>query len=321
MRQIAPAADPELMLGFDTSDDAAVYRLDDHTAAVLTLDFFTPVVDDPYEFGAIAAANALSDVFAMGGKPLTALNILAFPCSLGTDVVAEVMRGGSDKVREAGAFVVGGHSIDDDEPKYGLSVFGTVHPDAIVRNQGAQAGDVLFYTKQLGTGILNSAFRAGLETDESMRPAIESMMELNRVGAEAMLEAGVHAATDVTGFGLAGHLHEMLEASGVGARLNWDALPLFDGVWDYSCAYCRPGKSFQIVDWARDFVKRGTMDAETYGNRMGVICDPQTSGGLLVAIPANRADDFATAFERRAGRQAALIGEVIDAPAGLIFLR
>lgn len=321
MKQIAPAVDPELMLGFDTSDDAAVYRIDDNTAAVLTLDFFTPVVDDPYEFGCVAAANALSDVFAMGGKPLTALNILAFPVSLGTQVVAEVMRGGSDKVREAGAFVVGGHSIDDDEPKYGLSVFGTVHPDHIVRNQGAQAGDVLFYTKRIGTGILNSAFRAGLEDDASMRPAIESMMELNKLGAEAMLEAGVHAATDVTGFGLAGHLHEMLEASGVGARLDWKELPLFDGVWEYSCAYCRPGRSFQIIEWARAFVKQGTLNDAEYDNRMGVLCDPQTSGGLLVAIPPENADVFAEAFERRAGRPPARIGEVVDAPAGLIFLR
>ena len=164
---------------------------------MLTLDFFTPVADDPYEFGAIAAANALSDVFAMGAKPLTALNILAFPCSLGTDVVGEVLRGGADKVREAGAFVVGGHSIEDDEPKYGLSVFGTVHPDRIVRNGGAQPGDALFYTKVLGSGIMNSAFRAGFEDDEGMRPVIASMMELNKAGSEAMAAAHVHAATDV----------------------------------------------------------------------------------------------------------------------------
>ena len=321
MSKIAPAVDPELMLGFDTSDDAAVYRLSEDTAAVLTLDFFTPVVDDPYEFGAVAAANALSDIFAMGGKPLTALNILAFSCNLGTEVVAEVMRGGSDKVREAGAFVVGGHSIDDDEPKYGLSVFGIVHPDRVVRNQGAVAGDVLYYTKKLGVGILNSAFRAGLENDGSMRPAIESMMELNKAGAEAMLEAGVHAATDVTGFGLAGHLHEMLAASGVGARLEWKALPLFDKVWDYSCAYCRPGKSFQIIDWARAFVKQGTLDDAEFDNRMGVVCDPQTSGGLLVAIPPERTHDFEAAFESRMGRAPARIGEVVDAPAGLIFMR
>jgi len=321
MKKIAPAADPELMLGFDTSDDAAVYRIDDQTAAVLTLDFFTPVVDDPYEFGCIAAANALSDIFAMGAKPLTALNILAFPVSLGTAVVAEVMRGGSDKVREAGAFVVGGHSIDDDEPKYGLSVFGTVHPDHVVRNAGAQAGDVLFYTKRIGMGIMNSAFRAGLEDDASMRPVIEDMMELNRAAGEAMLEAGVHAATDVTGFGLAGHLHEMLEASGVGARLDWKALPLFDKVWEYSCDYCRPGRTFQIVEWARPFVKQGILDDAEYDNRMGVLCDPQTSGGLLVAIPPDTAEVFVGAFERRTGRKPTRIGEVVDAPAGLIFMR
>lgn len=163
---------------------------------MLTLDFFTPVVDDPYEFGAVAAANALSDVFAMGARPLAALNILAFPCSLGKDVVAEVLRGGADKVGEAGALLAGGHSIEDDEPKYGLAVFGTARPDRIVRNSGARPGDALFCTKALGTGIANAAFRAGLRDDAGMRPVIDSMMELNRAGAEAMLAAGAHAATD-----------------------------------------------------------------------------------------------------------------------------
>ena len=308
------------MLGFDTSDDAAVYRLDENTAAVLTLDFFTPVVDDPYEFGAIAAANALSDVFAMGAKPLTALNILAFPCSLGTEVVAEVMRGGSDKVREAGAFVAGGHSIDDDEPKYGLSVFGTVHPERIVRNAGACDGDVIFYTKKLGTGIMNSAFRAGFETDESMRPVIEGMMELNKAAAEAFAGLDAHAATDVTGFGLAGHLHEMMEASGLAAAIDWEALPLYDRVWRYSCDYCRPGRSFGIVEWARSFVRQGTLSDAEFDNRMGVLCDPQTSGGLLVAVPPDQADAYAESFERLSGRPPARIGRVLDAPAGMIFL-
>ena len=309
------------MLGFDTSDDAAVYRLRDDLAAVLTLDFFTPVVDDPYEFGAIAAANALSDVFAMGATPLTALNILAFPCSLGTDVVAEVMRGGSDKVTEAGAFTVGGHSIDDDEPKYGLSVFGVVHPDKIIRNGGAMPGDVLFYTKPVGSGIMNSAFRANLETDESMRPVIESMMELNMKGARAMEKVNPHAATDVTGFGLAGHLHEMLDASGAAAVLHWNDIPLFDGVLQYSHDSCRPAKSFSIQEWAEPFVRKGVMSDEVYNDRMGVLCDPQTSGGLLVAVAPEQADTFAAAFEAEAGRPAALIGEVVDGPAGTIMLR
>ena len=288
---------------------------------MLTLDFFTPVADDPYEFGAIAAANALSDVFAMGAKPLTALNILAFPCSLGTDVVGEVLRGGADKVREAGAFVVGGHSIEDDEPKYGLSVFGTVHPDRIVRNGGAQPGDALFYTKVLGSGIMNSAFRAGFEDDEGMRPVIESMMELNRAGAEAMAAVHAHAATDVTGFGLAGHLHEMLEASDASAELVWDDLPLFKGVYRYSCDFCRPAKTFGIIDWARAFVRQGGLEDEEFENRMGVLCDPQTSGGLLVAVAPDEADAFARAFEAAAGRPPALIGHVRDGAAGEISMK
>ena len=309
------------MLGFETSDDCAVYRLDDETAAVLTLDFFTPVVDDPYEFGAIAAANALSDVFAMGAKPVTALNILAFPCSLGTEVVGEVMRGGADKVAEAGAFVVGGHSIDDDEPKYGLSVFGTVHPDKIVRNAGAQAGDVLVYTKRIGTGIMSAAFRAGFETDESMRPVIEGMMELNKAASDTFADVNVHAATDVTGFGLAGHLHEMLEASGLAGVIDWDALPLYDRVYQYSCEYCRPGRSFGIIKWARDFVRQGTLSDDEFDNRMGVLCDPQTSGGLLVALPASQAEGYLRRFEERPGHAAAVVGEVLDGPPGMVFLR
>lgn len=321
MKDIAPPPDADLLLGFDTSDDAAVYRLNDDTAAVLTLDFFTPVVDDPYEFGAIAAANALSDVFAMGAKPLTALNILAFPCSLGTDVVGEVLRGGADKVAEAGAFVVGGHSIEDDEPKYGLSVFGTVHPERIVRNGGAQPGDALFYTKTIGSGLMNSAFRAGFEDDAGMRPVIDSMMELNKAGAEAMACVDVHAATDVTGFGLAGHLHEMLEASNAAAALAWDDLPLFEGAYRYSCDFCRPAKTFGIVDWARAFVEQGALDDEDYENRMGVLCDPQTSGGLLVAVAPEEAAAFAEAFERIAGRRPARIGEVLGGQPGRISMR
>lgn len=306
------------MLGFDTSDDAAVYKLSDDTAAVLTLDFFTPVVDDPYEFGAIAAANALSDVFAMGAKPLCALNILAFPCNLGKDVVADVLRGGADKVAEAGAFVVGGHSIEDDEPKYGLAVFGTVHPDRLVRNGGAQPGDALFYTKTIGTGIVNAAFRAGLLDDVGMRPAIESMMELNRAGAEAMAQVEVHAATDVTGFGLAGHLHEMLEASGCAATLDWEALPLFDGVLEWSRDFCRPGKSFGLIDWATAFVAQGDLDDEEFDARMGVLCDPQTSGGLLVAVAPKDADTFARAFQNATGRTPALIGHATEGPTDTI---
>ena len=320
MKRVAPPHDPNLLLGFDTSDDAAVYRIDNHTAGVLTLDFFTPVVDDPYEYGAIAAANALSDVFAMGARPVTALNIVAFPRTIGTDVLGEVLRGGSDKVVEAGAFTVGGHTIEDDEPKYGLSVFGLVDPEKILRNTGAQVGDALFYTKKLGTGIATSALRAGALSDEQMRPAIAMMMELNKKGADAMARVHVHAATDVTGFGFAGHLHEMLEGSGVAARVHWSQVPVLDGMLELSAEGMRPGKTFNIKEWARDFVPRGVMSDTVYDERMGVLCDPQTSGGLLVAVPAAEARAFADAFQEAAGREPALVGEVVDGPAGMMFI-
>lgn len=313
-----PAPNPDLLMGFDTSDDAAVYKLRDDLAGVLTLDFFTPVVDDPYEYGAIAAANALSDVFAMGAAPLCALNIAAFPCNLGTELVGEVLRGGADKVAEAGAFVVGGHTIDDDEPKYGLAVFGTMHPDAIVRNAGAQPGDALFYTKRIGTGIMNSALRAELVDEAGMRPAVESMMELNKAAAEAMLASGAHAATDVTGFGMAGHLHEMLDASGVGALLDWNALPLFDGVRELAKAYCRPGRSFEIQEWAETFVRQDELDDDEFDLRMGVLCDPQTSGGLLVSVSPKQASMFESEFEKRSGRKPTRIGLVVTDKPGTI---
>jgi selenide,water dikinase len=256
----------------------------------------------------------------MGAKPLAALNILAFPRSLGTAVVKEVLRGGADKVAEAGAFLMGGHSIDDDEPKYGLAVFGTATPTGIVRNAGAQAGDCLFYTKRIGTGIMAAALRTGLITEEQMRPAIDSMMELNRAASEAMLAAGAHAATDVTGFGLAGHLHEMLAASGVAAQLEWDAIPLFDGVYELSADYCRPGKTFDIIEWARPFLRLSTVDSEQADARLGVICDPQTSGGLIVAVAPEQADGFVAGFARLCGREPALIGKVTTGVAGMITL-
>lgn len=308
-----PGAD-RLMLGFETSDDAAVWRLSDDVAAVLTADFFTPVVDDPYEFGRIAAANALSDVFAMGATPLVALNLLALDSGLGRDVAARILQGGADAVAEAGAFVAGGHTIDDDEPKYGLSVFGTVHPDRIFQNSGAQPGDALYLTKPLGTGIVTAALKIGSLSPEQARGAIESMMELNAAASEAMKAAGAHAATDVTGFGFAGHLHEMLAASGVSARVDFASIPLFDQVWELSCAYCRPNRCFSIMDEAQAYVVQGGLSVDELDNRMGVLCDPQTSGGILAAIPPESARIFESAFEERTGRRPARVGQIVEGP-------
>ena len=307
-----------LLLGFDTSDDAAVYKVTDDVAAVLTLDFFTPVVDDPYQFGCVAAANALSDVFAMGGQVKVALNILAFPKSLGTEVVGEVLRGGAEKVVEAGGVICGGHTIEDDEPKYGLSVFGTVHPDKIVKNEGAKPGDILYYTKKIGTGIQNSAYRANQISKEDMDEVISFMMELNKSAAEAMIEASVNAATDVTGFGVAGHLHEMLEPSGVSARLFWKDLPLYNRTHELSQMYCRPGKTDGIIEWASSFVEQGELDDIEYDDIMGVLCDPQTSGGLLCSIDPSEAEVFEREFEKRSGRPPWRIGVIEEGEAGVI---
>ena len=254
----------------------------------------------------------------MGAEPKVALNLLAIDSALGTEVASEILRGGSDAVREAGAAIAGGHTIDDPEPKYGLAVFGTVNPDDIVYNSGAKPKDVLYLTKPLGTGIKASAFRIDEESDESMRPVIESMMELNANGARAMRESGAHAATDVTGFGLAGHLNEMLKASECSASLNWETIPLFDNVWEYSKRYCRPGRSFAIMDYVESFVEKGTLDDAEYDNRMGILCDPQTSGGLLIAIPAEKQDAFESCFARICNRLIAPIGVITPGSPGMI---
>lgn len=303
-----------LLLGFETADDAAIYKVSDDAAAVLTVDFLTPLVDDPYQFGRLAAANALSDVFAMGGRPVCALNILALDCALGTEVAAEIMRGGASAVREANCFLVGGHSVDDPEPKYGLCVFGLVHPDHIMKNGGARPGDLLYLTKRIGTGLLSAAFKIGECEQADFDPAIESMCELNKAGGVAAVEASAHAVTDVTGFGLAGHLHEMLEASDCSVELDWDRLPLFNKAWELCEAYCRPNRTFSIMDFAEPFVAQGNLDDEEFDNRMGIICDPQTSGGLLVAVDPANAATFEAAFKRESGRAPWRIGRFVDGP-------
>jgi selenide, water dikinase len=315
------------MVGFDTSDDAAVYVLDDDTALLLTVDFFTPIVDDPYDFGRITAANALSDIYAMGGRPLTAMNLVAFPCSLGPEVVAEVLRGGGDVCREAGAIVVGGHTIDDNEPKFGLSVLGIAHPSKVVRNAGAKPGDALVLTKPLGTGIIGTALKRGLETADSARPVIESMATLNRAAAEAMAEVGVHAATDVTGFGVLGHMHEMLEASVCAGELDYRALPIFDRAEAYAADGVVPGRTADVIAYAREFttwrecaVHVGPLEigpSTEDDTKWRVLCDPQTSGGMLIAVAEELAGPLVAALERR-GVTPAVIGRVVEGEPGAI---
>jgi len=298
-----------------------VFRLTDDLAAVFTVDFFTPIVDDPYVFGRIAAANALSDIYAMGAEPKIALNLLALDSALGADLAKEIMRGGADAVREAGASIAGGHTIQDAEPKYGLAVLGTAHPNEIISNNGAQPGDMLYLTKPLGTGIKAQAYRIDEESEESMRPVVESMMELNQTAAIAMKEAGAHAATDVTGFGLAGHLLEMLKASDCSAILDWNAIPLFEGVLDYSTRYCRSTRSFAIMDYVEEFMDKGDLNEAEYDDRMGVLCDPQTSGGLLIAFPPEKQASFERSFEAYSNRSIAPIGTITTGTPGSMRIR
>ena len=307
-----PGESADLLVGFDTSDDAAVYLMGDQ-AILLTVDFFTPMVDDPYDFGRITAANALSDIYAMGGRPLTAMNLLAMPCSLPPEVTAEVMRGGADKVREAGAVIVGGHTIDDKEPKYGLSVMGVARPEDVVRNVGARPGDLLVLTKRIGVGILNTAIKQGLETEESQREVIESMAHLNRAAAEAMLEVGVHAATDITGFGLVGHAREMALGSGCACEIELARVPVWPGVVEYAEAMVRPGRTADVVAFLDPFADWGPADFTW----KGILADPQTSGGLMMAVTPEKADALVAALAAR-GEEAAIVGRMAEGEAGLI---
>ncbi len=309
-----PGESDDLLVGFDTSDDAAVYMLGDQ-AVLLTVDFFTPMVDDPYDFGRITAANALSDIYAMGGRPLTAMNLLAMPCSLPPEVTAEVMRGGADKVREAGAIIVGGHTIDDKEPKYGLSVMGVARPEDVVRNVGARPGDVLVLTKRIGVGILNTAIKQGLETEESQREVIESMARLNRAAAEAMLEVGVHAGTDITGFGLAGHAREMALGSGCACEIELAAVPVWPKVVEYAGAMVRPGRTADVIAFLDPFVDWGRADFTW----KGILADPQTSGGLMMAVAPEKAAALVAALEAR-GEEAAVVGRMVAGEAGRITI-
>ena len=319
----APAgADPDLLVGFETADDAAVYRLRDDLAVVVTTDFFTPIVDDPYDWGRVAATNALSDVYAMGGSPLLALNLVAWPREgLAFDLLARVLDGGAAVVADAGALVAGGHSIDDPEPKYGLAVVGTVHPDRVLTNAGARVGDVLVLTKPLGLGVVSTAVKRGLAPDPLVETAIDVMTRRNADAADAAtaLGPGVHAATDVTGFGLLGHLRELLAASGVAATVDAAAVPVLDGVRDLLAAGMVAGGSRRNRDFVTDAapVDWGALsDPEQL-----LLADAQTSGGLLLAVAPDRARDLAAELDGRGALAAAAVGTVVDGPPGAIQVR
>ncbi len=287
LQGISMAADPRVLVGMDTSDDAGVYLLNETTALIQTVDFITPVVDDPFAFGRIAAANSLSDVYAMGGKPLTAMNLVCFPsCKLPITLLQEVLRGGASAVSEAGAVLLGGHSVDDLELKYGLSVTGVVDPNMVITNGGAIEGDALVLTKPLGTGLIITAIKGGLASKEASESAIKVMGELNAEASMAMVKAGAHACTDVTGFGLAGHALEMARASDVTIELWLNRLPVVHPhALDYAAMGLIPAAAYRNKEFVAEALK-GPVD----GHGLEILLyDPQTSGGLLVSLPESKA--------------------------------
>jgi len=318
LRHIKPSTDPNVLVGHDATDDAAVYRLADDLAVVETVDFFTPVVDDPFDFGRIAAANALSDVYAMGARPLFALNLVAYPKKLSHDVLGEILRGGQAVCDEAGIPVVGGHSIDDPEPKYGLAVTGIVHPDLVLTNAGGQAGDRLVLTKPLGTGVLTTALKRGLATEEQRVGVTELMATLNRGAGEAAVAARVHAATDITGFGLLGHLLEMVQASGVGAEIEASAVPRLEGVRELAQQGVYPGGTSNNLRYVSAHVRFEDGVDET--ERL-ILADAQTSGGLLISIAEKKSGELLKKLKSQGVKHAAVIGRIGVKPRGRILLR
>ena len=317
LRRLPAISDPNLLVGISTGDDAAVYRMDDETAIISTVDFFPPIVDDPFIFGEIAAANALSDVYAMGGTPIIALNIVGFPVDLPHDILGEILQGGASKAEEAGVLIVGGHTVDDAEPKYGMSVTGVVEPGKQVTNAGACPGDVLVLTKPIGTGIITTAGKQERVSADTLDAAVAVMSELNRAASEAMMSVGAHACVDITGFGLLGHLRLIAQGSAVSARVSVGAIPVIEGVTELLDEGIAPGGTHRnlesldgVVDWHADITEQTRI----------LLADAQTSGGLLIAVAPEKLDALLDALADAGVQTRAVIGEVMaqDAQAAAI---
>lgn len=309
---------PNLLVSGAKQDDAGVYQLSDDLALVQTVDFFTPMVDDPYVFGQVAAANALSDIYAMGGQPLTAMNITAFPtCSLDIEILRDILAGGAAKIKESGALLVGGHTIEDEEPKYGLAVTGTVNPENLLRNDGARNGDLLFLTKPLGTGIITTAVKGELASENALQAAIKNMVALNKAAAEVVRELDVHACTDVTGFGLLGHAYEMASGSGVALEIEVAKVPLLEQVCELAGMGLVPAGARRN----RDYLNRQVLWKTSLEPEMqDILCDPQTSGGLLLSLPAEQEQEALKAFQK-SGLKVAIIGRVVAGEPGMITVK
>jgi len=299
---------PSLLVGLEVSDDAAVYKINDEIAVIQTLDFFPPVVDDPYDYGAIAAANAMSDVYAMGGEAVLALNICGFPPDLPSEIVAEILRGGAEKVAEAGGILAGGHTLDDKEPKYGLAVMGFVHPDRVLTKAGARPGDALVLTKPLGVGIITTALKGGVADPGHVEAAVESMKKLNRLAARLMQRVGVNACTDITGFALLGHAQEVAEKSGVRIRFYLEKLPFLEGAKGYAENWLFPGGSCRNQEHYAPHVHFASDIPE---DMQMLLYTPETSGGLLIAVPFEKLEELTNLFAAD-GQEHWTIGEVME---------
>lgn len=312
-------SDPNLIVGMENADDAGVYKLTEDLALIQTIDFFTPIVDDPYTFGQVAVANALSDVYAMGGKPLTAMNIVCFPTKvMDMSILREILAGGLDKMREAGVVLVGGHSVEDKELKYGLSVTGVVHPTGILTNIGAKVGDKLILTKPLGTGIINTAVKGGMVGEELVAQSIKCMSTLNKTASELMKGMGVDACTDVTGFGFLGHACEMIEGTDVGMVVYSSTVPFFHKVQKFVEMGMVPGGLHRNREFRMHMVET---DPNVPPWMMDVLFDPQTSGGLLIALAAEKAETLLNSLHEAGLEDVAIVGDVVGHPKGKIIVR
>ncbi len=308
--------DPKVLVGLQTSDDAGVYQLTDELALVQTVDFFTPIVDDPFTFGQIAAANALSDVYAMGGKPLTAMNLVAFPIkAMPPSVLREILLGGLSKINEAGVALVGGHTVEDSEIKYGLSVTGVVHPRKMLTNAGAVAGDDLVLTKPLGTGVISTALKGGMASETAVREMVAQMASLNRKAAERMLSFDSHACTDITGFGFIGHALEMAVASRVGLEIDSKSIPLLTGAEEYAKLGLIPGGAYSNRDY---FSCKVEFRSALSPLLLDLLYDPQTSGGLLISLPPLQAAALVEVLRQEDAIEARIVGRVVPEPKGKI---
>lgn len=310
--------DDNLIVGIDTSDDAAVYKINEDIAMIQTVDFFTPVVDDPYTFGQIAAANSLSDVYAMGGEPKIALNIIGFPSCLSPQIMGEILRGGADKVMEAGATLVGGHSIEDDEPKYGLCVTGFVNPTKVLKNYGANIGDVLILTKQIGSGVINTAAKADMVEKSHMDESIQVMTTLNKKAKGVFEKYNISSCTDITGFGLLGHSIEMAESSNVTFNININDVPVIEGSLEYAQTGLVPAGAYNNRHYFGEKVNYNNVDEEV----VDLLFDPQTSGGLLISVNKKDAENILKDLECiKLGTKYAIIGEVVEKDTKYINLK